>query len=48
MSMAPGSSAGCRSVAAVLSEADRCTDGLDNDGDCLTDLEDPDCGLAPP
>jgi len=33
---------------AVLSEEGRCTDGLDNDGDCLTDLEDPDCGLATP
>lgn len=33
---------------AVLPEANRCTDGLDNDGDCLTDLEDPDCGLASP
>lgn len=31
---------------AVLPEASRCNDGLDNDGDCLTDLEDPDCGLA--
>lgn len=33
---------------AVLPETNRCTDGLDNDGDCLTDLEDPDCGLASP